>query len=228
MKKYNLVTSSVLQRVFNIVVGEDAGTAFIVERKNAYYLVTAKHIFKKQSYPKQTKIKIYTEGGFVELDNEIHYHTIEEVDIAVIKTDYFNGVSFEKVLYTSKETIFSQDVFMLGFPYGLNSGLFEINRGFPIPYIKKGILAGKSEKKQYVDWDNNQGFSGGPVVYRTLEEDGFSDEMYIAGVIKGYRIHEIEVWDKDNKEIIGYTKENSGLGIFYPIEFAIDIIDSIG
>ncbi len=225
---YNIVDSSVLQRVFMMAVRDDCtGTCFIIE-KDKRYLVTAKHLFEKANYPKQTKVYIMQGNKWVSIDNKVYYHTSDTIDIAVIETNYFDNIDFEPVYYTYKESLFSQDVFMLGFPYGNESGFYEANRNFPIPYIKKGILSGKRGETLIIDWDNNHGFSGGPVVYRKYENGDFSERMYIAGVTSGYLQHEIEVVANDAVgKIIGSANENSGMGVMYPIEYAIEIIESI-
>ena len=114
---------------------------------------------------------------------------------------------------------------MLGFPYGLECD-FNTNIGYPIPYMKKGILSGKYEKMMVIDGINNEGFSGGPVAYREYLEEGYSDDMYIAGIIHGYISNRIGVNNCDKNEI-GYTTENSGLGLIYPIEYALEIIEDI-
>lgn len=226
MTNYNIVNSAVLQRVFSISVGNVCGTGFIVEKDCKKYLVTAKHLFAEQGFPGNTTIKIENKNGWDGIDNQIYYHKNGNMDVAVIKTSYFDKMDFEPVGYSSNMTIFSQDMFMLGFPYGLKSEFYDINRGFAIPFIKKGILSGKSGNYLIVDWDNNHGFSGGPVVYRECKGGQFSDEMYVLGIISGYFPHEIKVID-DKKNMVGYAKENSGLGAVCPIIFALEIINSI-
>ena len=227
MQKYNLVDSSVLQRVFKILVGvNNIGTSFIVENSKGKFLVTAKHIFKKVGYPDKAQICVDQSGTWIPIDNQIFYHTDDKIDIAVVKTSYFDNMNFEKVNNSSKGFIFSQELFILGYPYAFDSALYAQNRGYPIPYIKKGIFSGKCGRVLFLDCDNNQGFSGGPVIYRKYEQEGFSDETSIAGIVSGYYPHEIEVMDS-KKNVIGRTVENSGMTICYPIEHAMEIIELI-
>ena len=52
--------------------------------------------------------------------------------------------------------------------------------------------------------------------------------MYIAGVTSGYLNNEIKVFANDIEgKIIGSAIENSGMGVMYPIEYAVKIIESI-
>ena len=227
MQKHNLVDSSVLQRVFKVLVGaNDVGASFIVESSKGKFLVTAKHIFKKVGYPDTIQICVDQSGTWKPIDNQIFYHTDDEIDIAVIKTSYFDNMNFERVNNSSADLIFSQELFILGYPYTFDSALYAQNRGYPIPYIKKGILSGKDGKVLFLDCDNNHGFSGGPVIYRKYEQEGFSDETSIAGIVSGYYPHKIDVVDS-RMNIIGHTVENSGITKIYPIEFAIEIIGLI-
>lgn len=218
----NLVSSEVLTRVFKIYSCSMVGAGFILEHKGNNFLITAKHLFAKEGYPKSTIIHIETKKGKIEIENEIYYHNDDDIDVAVIKTNAFDGMSFSKVNYTMSGMILSQDVFLLGFPYGLDNKLYELNNGYPIPIVKKGIISGFSEDKILIDWDNNQGFSGGPVVYREVKGLNYSDEMSIAGVIISYIPHLIYK-DKENNKIC----ENSGIGIAINIKRVLEIIDCI-
>lgn len=224
--KYNLVDSNVLQRVFHLRVFKNTGTGFVVEVRGNKFLVTAKHLFEDLGYPKTTLIGVGKEGTWAKVDNQIFYHSDDKVDIAVIKTSYFDKMCFGQVEYSDKGMFYGQDVFMLGFPYGLKSEFYDLNRGYPLPYVKKGIWAGKYGKYFAFDWDNNHGFSGGPVVFREYTDEQFSDTMHIAGVICSYIPHKIKVFD-EQENIIGYTKENSGMGIVCPIHIVNEVIDAI-
>lgn len=226
--KYNLISANTLQRVFHLRIGNSGGVGFIVENNGVRYLVTAKHLFETLLYPESTKIEIIKENGFDEIENKIFYHQNTDIDIAVIQTSYFNQYSFGDVGY-EEDVMVSQEMFMLGYPYKKDGECYNINNGYPIPLVKKGILSGIIDKntKLIIDWHNNHGFSGGPVVYRKYEQDGFSEKEYIAGVISGYFSHEIEVTDVNSKKAIGKTEENSGLGIAFNIKYVFEIINSI-
>lgn len=105
---------------------------------------------------------------------------------------------------------------MLGFPYGNQMEYYKLNNGYPLPLVKHGIVSGFMGNKLWIDWDNNQGFSGGPVVYRELNEEGYSDTEYIGGIISCYITHPIDVEGK--------LCENSGIGGAITIKEALDVI----
>lgn len=229
MKVINSVTSDALQRVFYISVGMNSGTGFIVETTKSKYMVTAKHLFDNVGCPIHTELRIKKGTGWESIDNRIYYHDDSSIDVAVIETSYFDGMEFGKV-ECEKNLYLSQEVFMLGFPYGMENEAYDINRGFPIPLVKKGIVSGfmfDNTSRFYIDWNNNQGFSGGPVVCRQFTDSGYSDELYIVGIIKGYRINPLEVEDENGKGTGKYVKENSGIGIAHNIQVALQIIESI-
>lgn len=214
MKKYSLVSSAIMQRVFKIQVENTIGTGFVVENADKKFLVTAKHLFKSVNYPETTSVEIYTEKGVEKINNQIKYSL--ESDVAVIHTSLFDSYHFEKVNYTNEKLFISQEVFMLGFPYGNQMEYYKLNNGYPLPLVKHGIVSGFMGNKLWIDWDNNQGFSGGLVVYRELNEEGYSDTEYIGGIISCYITHPIDVEGK--------LCENSGIGGAITIKEALDVI----
>lgn len=220
--KMNFVTTEALTRVFKIYSCSMMGSGFILEHKGHNFLITAKHLFEKKGYPKSTDIYIESEKGKIKIENEIFYHSDNHIDIAVIKTNFFEGTNFLKINYTMTGMMLSQDVFLLGFPYGLDNKLHNLNNGYPVPIVKKGAISGIDKDVFLIDWDNNQGFSGGPVVYRKPEGLGYSDDMRIAGVIISYIPHQI--YQDENNNVIN---ENSGIGIAVKINRVLEIIDSI-
>ena len=123
----------------------------------------------------------------------------------------------------------AQQVFFLGFPFGLTGSAEEINRNFPLPLVKTGIVSGfdfARASKFWIDGHNNPGFSGGPVVFmpHELRQSG-SAEYKIAGVIRGYWPSRKKVYDNSNQEI-GYVKENSGIILAHGIKHVVDLIES--
>ncbi|MBN1548158.1 MAG: trypsin-like peptidase domain-containing protein, partial [Syntrophaceae bacterium] len=118
----------------------------------------------------------------------------------------------------------SQNVFFLGFPFGMNIEAKALNNFFPMPFVKKGIVSAmafenKEEKILYVDGYNNPGFSGGPIVYLDLNEK----KLKVAAVVSGYRNQLADIYDKDKATALKAVT-NSGLLFGYTIDAAIDAI----
>jgi hypothetical protein len=131
----------------------------------------------------------------------------------------------ESIEATSEEMYYSQDVYFLGFPFGLQSEIKELNDDFPIPFVKKAILSnflleGK-RKILLLDGHNNPGFSGGPVVYLNVKKGVFQ----LAGIISGYRAETRNAQVK-NVDIDVQYQTNTGIIIAYGIKSAIDLIES--
>jgi hypothetical protein len=80
-----------------------------------------------------------------------------------------------------------QDVYFLGFPFGL--GTVMENGPQMVPFVKKGILSAidgreTSGRLIYVDGHNNPGFSGGPIIFANFDQ---RRALQIGGVISAYR-----------------------------------------
>ena len=71
----------------------------------------------------------------------------------------------------------------------------------------------------YLDGHNNPGFSGGPVVYKMINQSNFR----ICGVISGYRCQQQPGFISGSPLNI-YFNENTGLIISFAIEPAVEII----
>jgi hypothetical protein len=126
-----------------------------------------------------------------------------------------------------KNFYISQECFFLGFPFGLKMDDKEgkINNGFPLPFVKKGIISSiisdSTKMTQiFLDGHNNPGFSGGPVVITNFGT-GNEHKMRIIGIVSAYLNEE-----KIVKTPIGDFKnsENSGIVLSYSIDHVFEII----
>lgn len=94
-------------------------------------------------------------------------------DISVISIPSLKNGSVN-VIAESANIFYGQDIYFLGFPYGLQSDVGELNSNLPMPLVKKGIVSSflfeNPRKVLLLDGHNNPGFSGGPVIYRNVCE----------------------------------------------------------
>jgi len=88
--------------------------------------------------------------------------------------------------------IYSQDVFFLGFPYDIVPNLLFGSGGFPMPLVRKAIVAAMDRDTLILDGHNNPGFSGGPVCFFRPNEGA----ARIAGVVSGYPAVSEPVYDQ--------------------------------
>ena len=95
------------------------------------------------------------------------------------------------------------------------SGTESINNGYPVPFIKTGIISANVEgrpRRIYVDAHGNPGFSGGPLVLRPLGQP-LTVPVVVAGVIIDLPLDPI-------------TAEQTGLVRATSIEHVVSLIDA--
>lgn len=223
----NMVTGEILQRVFFIKYLNNTGTCFLISVDSSDYLVTAKHLFSNSTPIKSpVEIEIFRNDGWVKFTPNLLFHGNPQIDIAVLdlKTNDQKQSLFD---IGSKNYYLSQESFFIGFPFGLKMDDKEgnINAGYPLPFVKKGIISSfmtDSAKvtQIFLDGHNNPGFSGGPVVITNSGTDN-KHKMRIIGVVSAYLTDE-----KIVKTPLGDFKnqENSGIVLSYAIDHVFEII----
>src|SRR5262249_52050770 len=160
------VTRDILESVFLLKNGEQFGSSFTVEVENRQYLITAKHL-----------VKGVNDGDAVEILHDGQWKSIRvrkldtepgEVDISVLVLPMQISPAHRLELGTRGLAV-SQSTYFLGFPLGLRTDVPTLNRGFPVPLVKRALCAGFYTPGKYevvfLDGVNNGGFSGGPVVF---------------------------------------------------------------
>lgn len=214
-----MIATNVIERVFYLKKGNITGTCFILDFEKKQYFVTAKHVIP--DLKKGDIIELCYKNSWKKFGITLAIHASGETDISIFVINEELPLSFN-LPAEFKSIIYGQDVYFLGFPYGFRSDIGEANRGFPLPVVKKGILACIFPKDPaglfLIDGHNNSGFSGGPVVYKNQNSDDFK----VAGVVSGYYP---EQEAKDDK-LVPIKNTNSGLIRAYQIEKAIELIKS--
>lgn len=214
-----MVPSNILQRVFCIRFenSDTFGTAFTIEEDGNQYLVTARHVLPAN-----------IAGGVVELLRNSSWEKVTfttvpvepaNVDIIVLKPA--RQISpFLEVELGFKNSFLSQPIFFVGYPYFLSIDGAAANGGYPIPFVKHGIIAGFGAKNGpfFLDAINNVGFSGGPVV--RVEN---LNRPAIIGVISGYRPEEVTVRRAGNATD-STVSVNTGITVAYSIDYALEAI----
>lgn len=207
------LTVNVLYRTFLIKWGTSTGTAFTIDHGDKQYLVTARHVVK--GIQSGNVIKIRHERKWKDLPvNVVGIGKGKDLDVAVLAGLELLSPAFSLVT-SSEGIVYGQSVLFLGYPFGLElEGEISLNRGFPAPYVKAGILSAMPEgdvTKLYLDAHNNEGFSGGPVVF---DPQGHPrNDWHVAGVISSY------LTLKD-------TSENTGIAVAIGIRHVAELIDA--
>ena len=197
-------------------VGTSAGTCFSIDIDKKQYLVTAKHV-----------VANLKDGDVIELFHEnqwkgypirlIGHSGLADVTVISLINVVIEG---HELPATTKDMAYGQDIYFLGFPYGFQTEVGELNRGFPLPLVKKGIASTITTKKVpqhfLIDGHNNSGFSGGPVVFCPPGSNNFQ----VGGVISGYHPE----YDDSSGQRQAIPNTNSGIIVAYDILNALELI----
>jgi hypothetical protein len=175
----------------------------------------------------------------------------DPIDIAVLVPPHVLTHSDPLEPGSPVSIFFGQDVYFLGFPYGLSMDSKHVNGAYPFPLVKKGVYSANIDEQGVkvilLDGTNNFGFSGGPIVYRDLNQNKLV--FYLLGVISGFRpdfepvvkpdaikpgedISKAESWrivtiegqQKIMRDTGKFVPFNTGLVRGYPIEHAMKVI----
>lgn len=216
-----MVTTNVIQRTFKIRRGESSGTAFTTDRDGRQYLVTARHVVEG-IVPGET-IDVWHEERWKALKIDVVGIGQGALDVTVLTASI--QVSPVHPLEASPGGLtYGQQAYLLGFPYGHDSGGAEINRGLPIPFVKAGVVSAMEfgdVNRIYIDTHANEGFSGGPVVFHPQNKP---TELRLAGVVTGYIQHTRTVRD-GNGNCLASVGENTGIAVAIGMKQVVELID---
>lgn len=219
-----MIQKEVIDRVLRIRFEEESATAFTLEQNGFQFIITAKHLFEKASWPNTATIDLLLEGVYKSFAVDIRYPEDDHIDIAVLHTNPYKEIApFMGNIFSSEGMILGQDVYFLGYPYDFDTFLAGVSgSNTPLPFVKKACISGMlapSPSVMFLDGHNNPGFSGGPVCFKKVNGSSFS----IAGVISGYRYSKMAVLDENDNETDFYVKENTGIIEAMDISFAVNV-----
>lgn len=225
-----VVRSETIQRTHKIRFKERVGTCFITHIERQKYLITATHIIKDIN--DYDTIQYYHNNKWIEADVTLVGHSPNS-DISVLTDNSFSNTDENTPILSEANLTYGQDVYIIGFPRIIdteNSEIQKINRNFPLPTIKKGIVSYMGDMSHFiVDIQGNTGFSGAPVVFLPNEKN----TRQIAGIVSSYKpeikpVYKTELEaanDRAGNKPIGYYRSNSGLLKVYYIRHALELIN---
>ena len=216
----------ILNRVFPFAFGEHTGSCFIIDADERQYIITARHLVPNISSHDTVRILIREVWRNIEVVPIFPENN--KTDIVALAGNKLVVPKMEILMGTGGIHI-GQDVYFLGFPFGLATQFDKLATS-RIAFIKKAILSAVDSRPDsgniiYLDGHNNPGFSGGPVIFANYEQH---ERLEIAGVISGYRNQPtkvksalIEDYDSNTsdskKKIVHYVLENTGIVVAYHI-----------
>jgi hypothetical protein len=147
-----------------------------------------------------------------------------EVDIVVLALDSLLPAA-EDWTGSGRDCFVSQDVFFLGFPFGIGSQTLTEEDNVPLAFVKKACFSAIFRKEfgaqmLYLDGTNNDGFSGGPVVAPIV--GARLGICKVVGVVAGYK-HRRRSVENEEGATEYFMRENTGIIEAYKIEHAVEI-----
>ncbi|WP_161949858.1 S1 family peptidase [Desulfofustis glycolicus] len=224
VKLQRAIPFGILNRVFPFAFGEHAGSCFIIDDDDRQYIITARHLVSGIS--EHDTIRILINEVWRNIEVVPIFPENDKTDIVALAGNKLVAPKME-ILIGAGGMYVGQDVYFLGFPFGLATQ-FDKPTTSRIAFIKKAILSAVDTRPDsgniiYLDGHNNPGFSGGPVIFANYEQH---ERLQIAGVVSGYKNQPTKVMSaliedtKSNtndskKKIVHYILENTGIVVAY-------------
>jgi S1-C subfamily serine protease len=192
-----MVPSNVIQRTFMVKYGDGVGTCFTLDVDGRQYLITAKHVLEGIS--DSDTVQVFHDDDWCTLAVTMVGEAPNEADIIVLTPGIQLSPAHPLPPASTRDFFLGQDVYFVGFPYGLFTDVGEMNRNFPIPFVKKGVISSwltdeNGTKQVFLDGHNNPGFSGGPVV---VPRFGTYENYKVVAVVSAYRFENLPVYAGD-------------------------------
>lgn len=212
------MTANVIHRVFRIQWQGVEGTAFTIDVQDRQYLVTARHVV--HDLRDASEIGVFSNGFWILLPVRLVGHCCGDIDISVLATSRILTSADLTMEPTSKGVIYGQDVYFLGFPYGLLGRCVFGLDGFPLPFVKRATVSLFDGAMFLLDGNNNPGFSGGPVVFTEPQ----SNRYKVAAVISGFESVPEPVYKGSDQTALTY-QYNTGIIVTHAIDGALGLIE---
>lgn len=217
-----MVTTNILNRTL-FIRAADYGSAFVIDIDGNEFIVTAKHLLPEGG--PLTSIQIRRNSTWTTYPAQEVGRASGEIDIAVLKINNRLVNGFLPAPADMGGLSLGQDVIFVGFPYKLEGDIGFLEDGRPLGYVKKGTISGldsPSHPALVLDAINNEGFSGGPVVFSLI--GGPANELKIAAVVSKYRTAQQSVISAEGLETGDTISYNTGFLYAYNIRHAVDLI----
>ncbi len=212
------ISTNISYRVLRLKYGEFTGTCFAIEVDGRQYIVTAKHLVESMNV--DDEISIYNDNSWKRVSASLVGHAAD-ADVSVVSLPFYLSPVFPIELSDCRGMLIGQELFFLGYPYGLSMRVGA--DPLPTPFLKRGMLSGIGNNRFYLDAHNNPGFSGGPVFLPITNPDSPT----IVGVVSGYHpgTGEIHQWDGASLNVVQEIVSNSGIMTVSSLSHAIDLIE---
>jgi S1-C subfamily serine protease len=213
-----MITAAFIHRTFRIAHGERTGSAFALDIDGKHYLVTAKHVI--ESFGSSGTLDVFSKGAWRPVAATLVAHGGGDVDVSVLAPSVVLCPPGLPVTADSNGLVYGQDLYFLGFPYGILSKVVFTDAAYPLPLVKKGILSAFAGDVYLLDGHGNPGFSGGPVIFNP---EGRGAPTNIAAVVTDINTWDEPVFEEDEETGLTY-QENTGIVVSCKIEVVLAMI----
>lgn len=141
------VTTNILQRTFHIRRHEASGTCFTLDVDGRQYLATARHVVAGIQGDGVIEIA-HGNGKWLPLGVKLVGHGDGDADVSVLAPRVLFGAP-HPLSITTAHLMLAEDLYFLGFPFGMSFDVGELNAGFPMPLVKKGYRIGASLRRRH-------------------------------------------------------------------------------
>jgi hypothetical protein len=218
------------------------GTIFSIDVDGREYWITAKHILTGAEHPPYGSVTQQSVTLTFLDPNSPQEHWVPmtfavidpgpDIDIVALAPPYaVSQQSIQTVAVGGDGTMVGGDCEFLGFPYGGGwQATFQGGAKYWAPFVKHCTMSGTPGGGIYIlDGINNEGFSGGPVMFNT------GPKQKVFAVISGYHLEPAQVIASaqhkperikppQKRAAPPAVNVNSGFIIAYAIDAAIDAI----
>lgn len=228
----HLEFTNLMRRVFKIKTPESSFTGFMMDVDGRQYLCTAKHCLPHANDNNFRHTIIFHDGEWKPLNAKFVGFGSKGTDICVLAPIIRLSQQPCPLPSSPPGIAYGQDVYFLGFPYGMGFDLGILMQ----PFVKKATVSAFHEQEQqviFLDGHNNPGFSGAPVIFK--ENRGKQNSFHVAAVVSGFLpakepvvagyekgVMSIDMGDGKRKQMEVYL--NTGIAISYGISHALDAI----
>jgi hypothetical protein len=200
------VTNAAIYRTFMIQTTVGRGTVFSIDVDGREYWITAKHLFTGvktgpagEFAPSTAIANVLTQPVNVEQNQGQQWRTVKfrvidpgkDIDILVLVSNISLLSPIVSLNSDPGGIGLGLDCEFLGFPWGGGwKAKFDTGESAWLPYIKHCTVSASINEDLHIwilDGINNEGFSGGPVLFGT----GLNQKVF--AVISGYYIEPLEV-----------------------------------
>jgi S1-C subfamily serine protease len=225
------VTGNVISRVFEVRLGVETGSAFVVDYQDRQYVVTADHIVRGAQGAFDIEVRSPADSKWRSLEVSVIHGPDPCMDIAVLVPKEAKLSAADPVLTGGFNFLMGQEAYFLGFPYDLYS---SFGRNLAIPLIKHAYVSAvvscsaldlkgsEDEHLILLDGMNNPGFSGGPVV--APDTGRANHPLAFIGVISAFTNERIPVDTHGQRDPAITVATNTGIIVVIPIEAALGLI----